>query len=466
MFGYIRKTKAVDYFINTLQQFTYNNTLQLQQRSNVVYGYGNQTEQITAYATLDDLYSITRKIAKTCKRIPLYVYEVRDEKAFGRYRILQRRNKYDNKHIYDLKDLQTKAMEIIGEQDPLQKLIDNPNPEQGKDEYYELAYLFPLLTGNEYEWMNVVDNGSNAGKPYALYHLPPDQVYPLASESIPRKVMGYEWRLGQLISFDPDQIIHRRYANPIYDYTGNELVGLSPLKAASKTLTQIGNERDYANNSLLNAGAEGFINNEDADFNPETWGSVKSDIMTELGAVRDRSGNNLNAKKLGLLLGKWKYNQIGISPGDMQLIEQGKTTFKKLCNIYGISDILFNNDSAATESNVKQMIREMYTNVVLPEVSSKVSSYNRSLTPLYQQDTRKKTIDYDVTDIVELQEDMTEVAQRFASAPAFRVNDLYEAMGWGRLDDPNAEVVLIKSGYTPLEDIIQTIDIPNDYPAT
>lgn len=467
MFGLITKTKAASIITSALQQISYNNTLNLSRRGFPVYGYGNPTEQINAYASVDDLYSITRKIAKTCARVPLYVYEIKEEKAFGKYRLMQRKRKYDNKHIFDLKDLQTKALEIIGEQDPLQKLIDSPNQYQSKDEYYELAYLFPLLTGNEFEWMNILEGGANGGKPYEIYHLPPDYMFPVASDSFPKHCVGYEWRMGMVVSFGEESIIHRKYANPIYDYQGNELVGLSPLQAARKTLTQIANERDYANNSLMNAGAEGFLSNEDEDFNIETWGNVKEDILKELGAVKDRSGSNLNAKKLATLLGKWTYHQIGISPADMQLIEQGKVTFKKLCNVYGISDRLFNNDATGSEISVDKMIREMYTNVVLPEVSGKVSSYNRHLTPLYQQG-RKKIIDYDVSDIVELQEDMNAVAQRFSVAPAYRPNDFFEAMGWGRLDDPNAEIVLVKQGYVPLSDATASIEMPepdvNDYP--
>lgn len=470
MFGFITKSKAADLVLKALSFLP---TAYGTPNGIITYGNNDATSQLNGYATNDDLYSIVRKIAKTCKRIPLYAYEVKDEKSFSKYMLIKRKvqqtGNYTNKSIWDLKDLQYKSTEIIGENDKVQMLLDSPNDYQSKDEFYEAAFSFPLLTGRELIYLNIYDQSASKGQPYAMTHLPPNGTYPIISKeltNLSRRILSwvltiYGNQIPIEINGDKEAVLLRKYFNPNYDYSGSELLGLSPLSAAFKTLTQIGNERDYANRALLNAGAEGFISNEDDDFNIETWGSVKEDILKELGAIKDRSASNVNAKKLGALLGKWKYTQIGISPVDMALIDQGKITFKKMCNVYGVSDVVFNNDSASTESNVKEMVTQMYTNVVIPEVTSLRDTLNAGL--LYRKDElgklnprftdKKRVIDYDMSDISELQEDQTAIATRFSTAPAFRVNDWYEAMGWGRLDDPNADVVLIKQGYMPLADV-------------
>jgi HK97 family phage portal protein len=462
MFGFISKKEAAKITAKALQSFSFNNTLSLS-GGLVTYGYNNTGDQLNAYASIDDLYSIIRKIAKTCKRIPLYVYEVKDEKQFGKDRLMQRKGIHDNKSIWDLKELQTKSLEIIGEQDPLQKLLDNPNDFQSKDEFYEAAYSFCLLSGNEYLYLNILDDAANKGKPYEMYHLPPNYIFPVITNTFPRRIESYEWIMNGIQVLKTKNILHRRYFNPNYDYNGNELIGLSPLQAARRTLTQINNERDYANRALMNSGAEGVIYNEDGEYNPETFGKIKEDVLNELGSNWQNnnstynSGSNLNAKKLAFLSGKWNYLKMAISPADMQLVEQGKTTFKKLCNVYGVSDIWFNNDTASTESNVNAMIKQAYTNTILPEVTGVRDMLQKGVAVLYKD--KRRIIDYDITDITELQEDTNAIATRFAALPAFRVNDLYDAMGFGKLDDPNADVVLIKTGYQPLADVATPIDI-------
>jgi HK97 family phage portal protein len=461
MFGYVKQKKVVEKLAPLIKAFQQQVILNQYNPGITTYGYNDASEHLNAYATVDDLYSVVKKIAKTCKRIPLYVYETKDEKALGKYRIIQRKihnsGNYTNKSIWDLKELQTKALEIIGEQDQLQMVLDNPNNIQSKDEFYEAAYSFLLLAGNNYIKLNALEAGANKGKLFdedgnLMYHLPPDYTFPQRSNTFPRTILSYSWIMGSVTILNTTDVIHRKYFNPIYDYNGNELVGLSPLRAAAKTLTQIGNERDYANRSLMNSGAHGFLTNEDEiDWSSETWGPIKEDLKKELGSSFNSLGSNIKAKDMAVIAGKWKYNNIGVSPADMQLVEQGKITFKKLCNVYGISDIWFNNDSSSTESNVKQMVLQAYTNCVLPEVTSLRDSLQKGLAPRYNDIDR--IIDYDISDISELQEDQANISQRFASLPVFRPNDLFEALGFGKIDDPNADVVLIKQGYQMLSDI-------------
>jgi len=472
-FGLVNKNKAANVAANIIVKSLSSFFSSTIPNGIVTYGYNDAGDQLNAYATVDDLYSIVRKIAKTCKRIPFYVYEIKSEKEFGKYRLMQRKaqqNGYSIKTMWDIKELQTKSLEIIGEQDPLQMLLDNPNSFQSKDEFYEAAYTFPLLTGNEYIFMNVLDAGANANQVFDMYHLPPNYTFPVRSNTFPRTIIAYEWIMGGIQILQTTNVIHRKYFNPIYDFNGNELVGLSPLHAAQKTLTQIGNERDFMNNALKNSGAGGFMSMED-DLSIEAWNAIKEDVLKEIGGINDARNSNVNAKKIAALAGKWKYNPINLSPADMDLVKQSFLTFKKMCNVFGVSDIWFNSDTASTESNVREMVKQAYTNCVLPEVTSMRDALQNNLVyykndlgiklPRYN-DGVNRIIDYDATDIVELQEDMANVTARFNNMPAFRVNDLFEAVGFGKLDDPNADVVLVKQGYVPLADAVLSMGASND----
>jgi phage portal protein BeeE len=486
--GLISTKKAAKIFVS--QQQTFQKAFQSFQLSNTFNlansfsftAYDNTCGQLNAYATIDDVYSIVRWIAKTCKRVPFYAYEVTDQKNYNKYRVIQRKiqesKNYTNKNIWDLKELQTKSMEIIGESDKVQMLLDNPNDFQSKDEFYEACYAFPLLAGRQLLYVSIYDGGASRSQPYALFNLSPDFSRPVMSEEIKtfsRRILGWKYSLyGSEIPIqangDNEAVLLRKYFNPNYDYAGSELLGLSPLHAAAKKMQQLINESDYLNRGLINAGAEGFVSSEDAtEMSPEALGQLKDDVLKELGSSFDSRGSNRNAKKLGFLAGKWDYKNLFASPSDMQLVEQMKVTFKKLCNIYGISDRLFNNDATGSEISVDKMIKQAYTNTIIPEVSGERDLLHNGL--LYRTNDlglreprytdKQRVIDYDMSDIPELQEDQANIATRFAAAPVFRPNDFFEAMGWGRLDDPNAETVLIKQGYSPLADVATPIDVTN-----
>src|ERR1044072_184082 len=457
---FISRKKAATLIATAVQQ-AYAQNLRLPFNP-VIYKYGNTLDQISSFATIDDLYSIVKRADELCKTIPLYVYAVKDEKQFDAYSLMSRKvaaNKnYSRKAIDDLADLQHKSMEIIGENDRLQKLLDNPNDAQSKDEFYSALYTFPFLTGNAFVVKDLYSDGASRGLPYQLWHLSPAYTNIVPSGTLPRKAIGYEYTLygGNVLKFDANQVMHRRYFNPVFDYNGSELYGLSPLAAAGKRLTQSENESDYANNALKNNGAGGFISLDDSTLTVEAWGQIKDEVMTELAAINNHQNGNINAKKLGALAGPFKYNPINISPADMQLIEQGKITFKKLCNIYGLSDRLFNNDATGIEISIDKMLRDAYISCAIPQVNAVKALFNKDLAPLYNANnkTLKRFIDYDISDITQLQEDINEVVKRLSNAPALRINDLYDALGWGKVDDPNADVILIKQGYVALQDAV------------
>jgi hypothetical protein len=142
----------------------------------------------------------------------------------------------------------------------------------------------------------------------------------------------------------------------------------------------------------------------------------------------------------------------------MNVLQSEVRTFKKLCNLYGISDILFNNSDASTESNVTEMVKALYTNAALPEVYALRDALNAYLTPKYQ-DGNKYYIDCDITGISELQDDMKEMAEIYSTLPIMIPNLIMESFNYGKIEDPNMDKVYVKTGYTDLESIQSIGDI-------
>lgn len=262
--------------------------------------------------------------------------------------------------------------------------------------------------------------------------------------------------LGGSIDFEFEEVLHSRYFNPDFDLNGSELVGLSPLRAAAKVLQRSDDETDYSVAAFQNSGISGIVSNEalspDAS-NVQEIGQMKSAFYAE-------ATGKANARKLMFTAGKINYTQIGLSPVDMNLIESEKMTFKALCNVYGVSTVLFNDGQSSTESNVKEMVKQLYTNAALPEVYAFRDAVNNQIVPKFNTDKVKYYVDCDLSEITVLQEDMKAMADTFNALPIMIPNFILETMGYGRQDDPSMDKVYIKNGYTPIDELsINTGDL-------
>lgn len=427
----------------------------MMQQGIAIYGQNNQQTYVDSYVTNDDIYSIIRKIAKTAAMVPLQVYRVKSDEALKDYQFVSKQHNYTTQSLLRKELLKRKALEPVGNNDKLQQLINNPNPLYSSTEFREGVYTMRLATGNTYVYMAVLDAGVNSGKPVELWLMPSQYTQPIITQSFPRAIVGYQLQINGIDILTTTDVMHIRDFNPDFDWNGGELIGQSPLRAAHKIKTRSDAETDYSVAAFQNSGVNGIVYREDAmGANPEALGKLKADYYNEAQGIS-------NVRKNLFVAGKWGFTQVGISPVDMNLIESEKMTFKKLCNVYGVSDVLFNNSDASTESNVKEMVKQLYTNAALPEVYAYRDALNKYVTPAFGADYY---IDCDVTAIPELQEDMKQMAQIFRDLPVMIPNLIMNEFGFGKMDDPLMDKVYIKQGYQPLEDMtIEPLPNTGDY---
>jgi HK97 family phage portal protein len=423
-----------------------------------VYNSTDQQKLLeSGYLNNAQAYSIIRKIAKTAATIPFNVYTVKNQKAFKEYKNLQKQKDASPQHLMKLYAKKEQAFELVeDENNPIQKLLENPNPIYDKSEFREGFYTFRLTTGNAYIYQNLLEFGADKNKPSELWLLPSQYVSPLITTTFPRSITGYKLQLGELYEFGFDEVLHSRYFNPEFDSNGKELIGLSPLRAAAKTLQRSDDETNYSVSAFQNSGISGIVSNESIspdETNIEAAGQMKSAFYSEATGVK-------NAKKLLFTLGKINYTPIGLSPVDMNLIESGKMTFKTLCNIFGVSTVLFNDGQSSTESNVKEMVKQLYLNAALPEAYAFRDAFNNQICPKFNDGNKKYYVDCDLTEITALQEDMKAMAETFSALPIMIPNFILETMGYGKQDNPDMDKVYIKNGYTPIDELsINTGDL-------
>lgn len=417
------------------------------------YSNFDDFKSIERYLTLDDIYAIVHKIAKTAAMIPLRVYEVKDDKAMKAYQNAMQVKSYTTQDIIKKQFLKTKALVEVKEDNQLQVLIDKPNDIYAKTEFYEGAYTFKLMTGNTYLYTPKYEAGLDRGKPYEMWILPSQYTSPVITQQFPHSITKYDFRLFGAKDIPVDEVLHLRYFNPNFTIDGNELIGLSPLQVLHRAAEVAEGETKYMFRGFENSGAQGIVNFEGLEESETTkLGAMKADFY------RDSSGSG-NARKSLFHAGKTTFTQIGLGPVDMKVIESRKVTFKRFCNVFGVSDRLFNNDATGSEISAKLMMKELFTNAALPEVHSLRDVINQRITPLYNNNGKTYFVDCDITGITELQEDMELMAKIYSSLPIMQPNMILEAFNYGKLDDPLMDKYYIKSGYQPIDDL-NMVDLP------
>lgn len=422
-----------------------------------VYSPYSTFSNIDRYITIDSLYSVVKFRARTAGLIPFRVYKIKNQQKLKEYQYKTQMKDFTTQGMVRKLLLKFQAMEEVDDNNELQKLLDNPNQTYSKYEFWEGVYTSLILSGNTYILTGVPELGVNAGKVKEMYLMPPQYTAPVVEGNFPKYITGYQLNMNGIANYKKEEVMHLRYFNPEFGANGSELVGLSPLTALHKTLERGKSENDFMVSAFQNSGASGLVNFEELDANDtrtsEALGKLKSEYYTNQSGVRNAQKNIFHA-------GKSSFTQIGLGPVDMKVIESQKITFKQLCNALFVSDVLFNNGEASTESNVKEMVKRMYTNACLPDAYSVRDMLNARLTPMFNKGGATYYIDVDITGISELQEDMKAMAETFSALPIMNPAWITEAMGYGT-EDKSLDKIYVKTGYTLLDDLSV-----NDLPST
>jgi hypothetical protein len=158
---------------------------------------------------------------------------------------------------------------------------------------------------------------------------------------------------------------------------------------------------------------------------------------------------------------------LGLSLVELDALMQADVDFDKICNAYSVSSTLFNNKKSSTESNVKEMRKDMYTNAIIPNVLRACDAIKKGTIDIFGEGNGIRP---DLSKVPELQEDMKVKADGWAALPGIVINEMRVSMGQDESTDPIADKLLIKSGYQLADDLsidVQPIDnTANDYGKT
>ena len=277
------------------------------------------------------------------------------------------------------------------EQHPLLTLLNKPNPIQAGNEYFQSLYAYILLSGNSF-----AISSTAGGVPTELHLLRPDRVEIIPSNTaIPK---GYNYTLnGQIVkTYEADpftgqsEVKHFKTWNPLDDY-----LGMSPLMAASIDVDQH-NLIAKHNIALLSNGARPsgavIFKPTDTSGAPMMMSDVqRKQIKDDLD--RRMSGTN-NAGKPMLLEGDFDWKEMGMSPKDMDFLQNKHMAAKDIALCFGIPSQIIGIPDSQTYSNIQEARLAMYEETIIPLAMRVCNDLNEWLSPSYG-DNIKIEYDYD-----------------------------------------------------------------------
>lgn len=354
------------------------------------------------YADNATLYSVVNRIMRTAAMAPFKVYRVKDQAKHLKYKAFTGSNA-------TAESLQqaVRIKSLTYEEDTtheLNKLIEKPNKYMGGNEFTQLSIGYKLLTGNRIWFKNILDAGANAGKPIAIYNLPP-QCGNIIAGNILYDIIAYEFNMVVNARIEPNLIIHSRYPNFTFDGSGSHLWGMAPLSSGRRSLDRSNKAERRAVTLLDKAGAAGLLFNKSPnakELDPVKEGKLKYKLNSEILGSE-------NAAAIAIANGDLGYINFGQTAVNMDIINQEKYTDEKICNIFHAPPGLWSASANATDNNIKAWMKQLITQAVIPELSSLRDDWNE-VAKAYKDSNLY--VDYSLECYPELLEDMNQLATR------------------------------------------------------
>ena len=256
-------------------------------------------------------------------------------------------------------------------------------------------------------------------------------------------IKAYRLNYNVQQEIDPEQICHIKDFNPNYDTSGSHLYGQSPLMAAFRVLAQNNEAVDTSNKMLQNQAARGILaSGEHGGINELQSKQLDQSLKQKM---RDNRGGIAITPAT-----KLQWINFGLSPTDLQVLEQIGLSSEMICQAYQFPAGLLGLGSNDTYENQKEYKKALFQNCVIPELNKIKDELNRWLVPAYGGNLY---LDFDYTAIPALQDDMEKVSNQLAVSDWLTINEKRAVQNYEPKDDNLANELLVQQGLMPLNDL-------------
>lgn len=318
--------------------------------------------------------------------------------------------------------LKTKTNKQIVKQHKLLELLKKPNPLYAGAEFFENVFAYKLLSGNSY----ILALKSKAGEVKELHFLRPDRV-----EVVPGKhalPAGYTYKIGEHKVFYPvdsftgqSDVLHIKNFHPTDDW-----YGMSSIEAASYSI-DLHNQAIKWNQSLLQNGARpsgALILKSDNthgshSLTPEQFERLKIEI-------KEQFTGQSNAGKPILLEGGLQWQEMSLTPKDMDFIESKNSAARDIALAFGIPPQLLAIKGDNSYNNMQEARLAFWEETILPLLDHAIDSLNNWLLPKFDSNLE---LAYDHNAISALTLRQEKKWRRIQAADFMTVNEKRAAVG-------------------------------------
>jgi HK97 family phage portal protein len=316
---------------------------------------------------------------------------------------------------------------------PLITLLTRPNPLQSYADYVRAKVSFLMIAGNGYEERFVV-----GGEVKELYQLRPDRMKIIPSPNgIPS---AYEYTLGQnKVRWEMDprtmscDVRHLKLFNPVNDW-----YGMSPIEAGSYAIDQNNEAMSWMQALLQNsARPSGALTVKDS-------GTLSDENFNRLKAqIEEQYSGSSNAGRPMLLEGGLDWQQMGLSPTDMGIIEAKFSSARDVALAFGVPPQLLGIPGDSTYSNYKEARLAFWEDTVIPLLEMIINDWNAWLGSIYSVEIRA---DVDsIPAIAEKRFAMWDMADKSAD---LTINERRQLKGYGPID--GGDTLFVNASEIPL----------------
>jgi phage portal protein BeeE len=390
------------------------------------------------YAGNDIVYSVVNMISDKAKISPWGAYKKKNttegRKAAAKYeaklkaamncKSIKAAERVNWKEIEELKNA---AYEPYDNDDKLNQLLALPDPEGNTtwSELVEAAITFRLITGNSFIYGPIIEAGKNEGKPLFLMTLPSQWMSIIADlTAMYARAKAYRLYMGAGIGYPipKEAIVHVAKFNPMWNASGQQLYGMSPLQAAQKKVTRINESLTASVANLQNGGPAGVLSLEHIEGMDQ---DVATEQVTQLRQKLVEYSGSKNKNRVATSGYPVKWTDIGLSNVDLAILEGERHDLRSICNVYNVPSTLLNDPDAKNENNQTAAEKALTVRAALPELIALRDALNMQMAKWGWKDI---ILDFDLSVFPELQEDKLTQAQ-FLDIACVTLKQRYEMMG-------------------------------------
>jgi phage portal protein BeeE len=162
------------------------------------------------------------------------------------------------------------------------------------------------------------------------------------------------------------------------------------------------------------------------------------------------TGSN-NAHRIVATNGIVNYQQIGLSPADLEVLKSIEFDEQMIAKCFGIDPILFSLDSASY-NNKKEASKSLVNNVITPMLNLLADAYTDII-----EDPRIY-VGYDISHFEEMQQNLKETVDALDKAWWITPNQKLAQMGREVSTDALMDKVYIPTSYVPLDEVSVPMD--------